>query len=198
MNESIIHKKIKSINMEISKEQIKKIHKVLNRVSPVDYDCGKLCGEICCLYDDEDYSNDDLIIYLLPGEEALYENSESFELKHFTLNEISYPYSWKDGVYTVKCLNPPNCQREIRPIQCRTFPLIPHIDKNNHFYLIYDESQYPFRCPLIENSIELNEDFITETYKTWRFLLKNRLIYDLVDMDSRKRENKKIKYRIIR
>ena len=79
MHESNIHEKLKSINMEISKEQIEKIHKVLNRVSPVDYDCGKLCGEICCLYDDEDYSNDDLLIYLLPGEELLYENSESFE-----------------------------------------------------------------------------------------------------------------------
>ena len=51
---------------------------------------------------------------------------------------------------------------------------------------------------LIKDNIELNADFITGTYKVWRFLLKNRLIYDLVDMDSRKRENKKIKYKKIK
>lgn len=184
--------------MEITKKHIEKIHEILNRVSPVNYDCGKLCGEICCVYDDEDYPNDELIIYLLPEEEKLYENSKTFELKHFTINEIKYPHSWKNGVYTVKCLNPPRCEREIRPIQCRTFPLIPHIDKNNHFYLIFDDSQYPYECPLIKNNFELNEDFINETYKVWRFLLKNKLVYDLVDMDSRKRENKKIKYKKIR
>lgn len=184
--------------MEITKELIEKIHEKLNEVSPVDYDCGKLCGEICCTYDDETYSNNDLIIYLLPGEEVLYDSSESFELIHYDINEINYPHSWKNGVYTVRCINPPNCEREIRPIQCRTFPLIPHIDKNNHFYLIFDESQYPYKCPLINKNIELNEDFINETYKAWRFLLKNRLIYDLVDMDSRKRENKKIKYKKIK
>lgn len=184
--------------MEITREIIEKIHEKLNRVSPVSYDCGKLCGEICCVYDDEDYPNDDLIIYLLPGEELLYDSSKSFELMHYEIGKIDYPHSWKDGVFTVKCLNPPNCEREIRPIQCRTFPLIPHIDKNNHFYLIFDESQYPYECPLIKDNIELNEDFIDETYKVWRFLLKNRLIYDLIDMDSRKRENKKIKYKKIK
>lgn len=184
--------------MEITKEIIEKIHEKLNEVSPVDYDCGRLCGEICCTYDDETYSNNDLIIYLLPGEELLYDSSKSFELIYYDITEINYPHSWKNGVYTVRCINPPNCDREIRPIQCRTFPLIPHIDKNNHFYLIFDESQYPYKCPLINENIELNEDFINETYKAWRFLLKNKLIYDLVDMDSRKRENKKIKYRRIK
>ena len=184
--------------MEIKKEMIEKIYEKLNQVSPLDYDCGKLCGQTCCVYDDEDYSNEDLIIYLIPGEESMYESSETFELKHFDIKEINYPYSWKEGVYTVKCLNPPNCEREIRPIQCRTFPLIPHIDKNNHFYLIFDESQYPYECPLIKENIDLNEDFIYETYKIWRLLLKNKLIYDLVDMDSRKRENSKKKYKIIK
>ena len=111
MNESIIHKKIKSINMEISKEQIKKIHKVLNRVSPVDYDCGKLCGEVCCVYDAEDYRNEELALYLLPGEELMYEDSEDFELYYIDSSEIKYPHSWKGQIYLVKCTNPPKCDR---------------------------------------------------------------------------------------
>ena len=183
--------------MEITKEIIEKIYEKLDKVSPVEYDCGKLCGEICCTYDEEDYENKDLIIYLLPGEELIHKDDESFELRHYTIDEIDYPYSWKDGVYTVICKNPLECNRKIRPIQCRSFPLIPHISKDMKFHLIYDESEYPYRCPLINENIELNDDFIKETYNVWRLLLKNRLVYDLVDMDSRKRENKKKKYKII-
>ena len=183
--------------MKITKEIIEKIYENLDEVSPVDYDCGKLCGEICCTYDNEDFKNKDLIIYLLPGEEQIYENDKTFELKHFKIEEIDYPRSWKEGVYTVICRNPPNCNRNLRPIQCRTFPLIPHISKDFRFHLIFDESEYPYRCPLITENMRLNDDFIKETYKAWRLLLKNKLIYDLVDMDSRKRENKKIKFKII-
>lgn len=183
--------------MEITKEMIEKVYEKLDEVSPVDYDCGKLCGEICCSYNDEDFKNNDLMIYLLPGEELIYEDDESFELMHFQINEINYPRSWKKGVYTVICKNPPECNRKLRPIQCRTFPLIPHISKDLKFHLIFDENEYPYKCPLINDNIELNEDFIRETYKAWRFLLKNRLVFDLVDMDSRKRENEKRKYKII-
>ena len=39
-----------------------------------------------------------------------------------------------DQIYLVKCTNPPKCDRKIRPIQCRTFPLIPHIDKKGNEY----------------------------------------------------------------
>lgn len=183
--------------MKLTKEIIEKIYKKLDEVSPLDYDCGKLCGEICCTYDDEDYQNKDLMIYLLPGEELIYEDDSSFELRHFGIDEINYPYSWKNGVYTVICKNPPLCNRDIRPIQCRTFPLIPHISKDRKFHLIYDESEYPYKCPLINENIKLNDDFVKETYKVWRLLLNNKLVFDLVDMDSRKRENKKIEYKII-
>ena len=180
------------------KKSIKRIYERLDEVSPVDFDCGKLCGEVCCVYDAEDYRNEELALYLLPGEELMYEDSPEFELYFIDSSEIKYPHSWKGQIYLVKCKNPPKCDRSIRPIQCRTFPVIPHIDKNNHFYLIFDESQYPYECPLIKENIDLNEDFIYETYKVWRLLLKNKLIYDLVDMDSRKRENSKKKYKIIK
>ena len=86
--------------MEITKEIMEKIYEKLNNVSPVNYDCGKRCNEICCIYDSEDYRNDELIIYLLPGEELMYDSSKSFELMHYDIEEINYPYSWKDGVYT--------------------------------------------------------------------------------------------------
>ena len=57
--------------MEITAEEMKKsierIYKRLDEVSPVDFDCGKLCSEVCCVYDAEDYRNEELALYLLPA-----------------------------------------------------------------------------------------------------------------------------------
>ena len=188
--------------MEITEKEMKrtiqKIYDRLDEVSPVDFDCGKLCGEVCCVYDEDDYHNEDLALYLLPGEELMYEDSDDFDLYYFTSDEIKYPHSWKDDIYLVKCVNPPKCDRSIRPIQCRTFPLIPHISKKGKFHLIFDESEFPYKCPIVNDHIKLNEDFVEVTYEIWMALISNPLVYDLVDMDSRQRDNRKVKYEIIR
>lgn len=179
------------------KENIKKIYKRLDQVSPVDFDCGKLCGEVCCVYDAEDYHNEDLALYLLPGEELMYEDTDSFELYYVDSSEIRYPHSWKGRIYLVRCTNPPKCDRSIRPIQCRTFPLIPHLNKKGELHLIFDESEFPYKCPIIHDHIKLNDDFIKVTYETWSVLIKNPLVFDLVDMDSRIRDNRKVDYEIV-
>ena len=102
------------------KKAIEKIYKKLDSVTPVDFDCGSLCGEACCVYDLKN-PEEELALYLLPGEELMYEESDSFDLYYFDRDEIEYPPSWDDVVYLVKCRNPPKCDRSIRPIQCRTF-----------------------------------------------------------------------------
>ena len=119
------------ISSKEMEKTIKNIYNTLDKVSPVDFDCGKLCGEVCCTYDADDYHNEELALYLLPGEELMYLESDSFELYYIDSDEIAYPHSWKGKIYLVKCKNPPKCDRSIRPIQCRTFPLIPHISKDN-------------------------------------------------------------------
>ncbi|WP_295721701.1 hypothetical protein [uncultured Methanobrevibacter sp.] len=186
--------------MGFSKEEMKnyiqKIYDRLDKVSPVDYDCGKLCGEVCCVYD-LDEGAEELALYLLPGEELMYEDSDSFQLYYLDSSEIRYPHSWRGQIYLVKCTNPPKCDRSIRPIQCRTFPLIPHISKDGQFHLIVDEEEFPYTCPIVHDKIKLNEDFILETYNIWKVLARNRLVFDLIDMDSRKRDNCNHDYKII-
>lgn len=179
------------------KETIKEIYDKLEEVSPVDFDCGKLCGEVCCVYDNENEDSEELVLYLLPGEELMYEDSDSFELYYVDYREIKYPRSWKNQAYLVRCINPPNCNRSIRPIQCRTFPLIPHLTKHGEFHLVFDEHEFPYECPIIHENIKLNDDFIKVTYDVWMMLLSNPLVYDLVDMDSRIRDNRKMNYEII-
>ncbi len=179
------------------KKSIKRIYKRLDEVSPVDFDCGTLCGEVCCVYDTDESHAEELVLYLLPGEELMYENSDEFELYYMDSSEIKYPHSWKDSIYLVKCKNPPKCDRSIRPIQCRTFPLVPHISKNGEFHLVLDETEFPYICPIIRDHIKLNEDFINVTYEIWKKLITNPLVYDLVDMDSKDRDKRTTSYKIV-
>ena len=188
-------------NMEITAKEMKKtiqrIYQRLDEVTPVDFDCGKLCGEVCCVYDADETHAEELVLYLLPGEELMYEDSHDFELYYMDSSDIRYPHSWKDNRYLVKCKNPPRCDRSIRPIQCRTFPLVPHISKNGEFHLVLDETEFPYECPIIRDHIKLNDDFINVTYEIWKMLISNPLVYDLVDMDSKDRDRRTSKYKII-
>jgi hypothetical protein len=188
---------ILEISAKQMKKSIEKIYAMLDEVSPVDFDCGKLCGQVCCLYDEDDCPNKDLVLYLFPGEELMYEDNDSFDLFYLPSKEVNYPHTWDDDVFLVECKTPPNCDRKIRPIQCRTFPLIPHITKDNKFHLIFDENEFPYECPIIRDNIKLNDDFIQVTYKVWNILIKDPMVYDLVEYDSRMRENRRKEYTII-
>ena len=54
----------------ISKKEYQEIYDLLNSTEVTDGDCGKLCGAACCTVSG-DYSEDDMVIYLLPGEEGI-------------------------------------------------------------------------------------------------------------------------------
>ncbi len=187
--------------MEITAEEMKKsmqkIYDRLDAVSPVDFDCGSLCGEACCVYDVETDPDADLILSLLPGEELMYEDDKSFELYYFNRDEIGYPASWGSEVFLVKCKNPPKCNRKIRPIQCRTFPLVPHLTEDGRFHLVLDETEFPYECPIASQKMEFNNDFLAETLDVWKMLLSNPLVYDLVEMDSKERDKRTKDYRIM-
>jgi Fe-S-cluster containining protein len=185
------------ITAQEMKKSIQKIYDRLDKVTPVEFDCGKLCGEICCVAGSDEHGYDELALYLLPGEELMYEDSDEFELYYMDSSEIKYPHSWKDQIYLVKCINPPKCDRSIRPIQCRTFPLVPHLTKNGEFHLVLDETEFPYTCPIVRDHIKLNRDFVQVTYEVWMMLISNPLVYDLVDMDSRMRDSRKADYDIV-
>ena len=54
--------------------------------------------------------------------------------------------------------------------------------------LEYNSEELPYSCPLIEDEIPLNDNFVKATYTVWSHLIRDPLIYDLVDMDSRARD----------
>ena len=181
----------------ISKTTYKAIYSLLDRVSPVDFDCGILCGAACCLCDyapeDIEYNaagdqnaNEYMGLMLLPGEDKVFDKSDDewIEWGFLLAEEYDYPDSWHGRVPFIQCRTAPLCKREKRPIQCRTFPLSPHIDDDGVLHMILCADELPYECPLITDFVRLNDDFIKATYTCWKHLLRDQKILDLVMMDS--------------
>ncbi|MBQ6608720.1 MAG: hypothetical protein IJH69_06405, partial [Firmicutes bacterium] len=61
--------------MSNRKERIKEIYEMLNRYELLDYDCGRLCGTACCTAGGS-YGDENMGIYLLPGEEELLKDED--------------------------------------------------------------------------------------------------------------------------
>ena len=168
----------------LTKEQFEKIYKMLDAVSPLDSDCGLLCGAACCNIG-KTAGAEEMGIYLLPGEEKHHDRHDPWlKWDIEKAEDFEFPESWKGPVYFVHCQTPPICPREKRPIQCRSFPLLPHLDEDDNLTMVYNDYDLPYNCPLIDDEIPLNDDFVEVTTEAWRLLIQDPLIYDLVKQDS--------------
>ena len=174
----------------IRKSTYRAIYRLLDRVSPLPYDCGKLCSAACCTCGEAQEEEDmQLGIYLLPGEEKLFSKKEDWLTWTWEKAEdFDFPQSWTGKVYFIRCTNPPHCPRERRPLQCRFFPLSPHLMEDGTLRLVRNTVELPYSCPLIQEEMELTPEFIQATYTVWKHLIRDPLIYDLVLMDSEDRE----------
>ncbi len=171
----------------ITKKTYEEIYRMLDAVSPLDGDCGRLCGAACCTAGSEE---DEMGIYLLPGEEMMFGQEQDWVEKSCDKAEdYVFPDSWHGAVWFIRCKTPPHCPRERRPIQCRSFPLLPHLTAEGVLSMVYNDIDTPYSCPLIEEEIPLNEGFVEQTKKAWEMLIRDPLIYDLVRMDSIARED---------
>ena len=183
----------------LRKDDYRKIYEMLDEVSPIDGDCGRLCNAACCTCDGDCKGDDfNLGIYLLPGEDKLFTKDEDWLIWSTERAEVYYyPDSWHGKVYFVRCKTPPVCERKLRPLQCRTYPLAPHLTDEGKLIMITNASELPYECPLIRDNIKLREDFTEATWKAWSILITDPLIYDLVEMDSQYRDRENAQYRII-
>lgn len=174
----------------IRKSTYEAIYRLLDRVSPVPYDCGTLCGAACCTCGGDDTEDDfQMGIYLLPGEEKLFSKDEKWLTWSVEQAEdYDFPDSWFGNVNFVHCNVAPACPRKRRPLQCRIFPLTPHISEDGILKLILSTEKLPYQCPLIEKNMKLTRSFIRANYTVWKHLIRDPLIYDLVKMDSEDRE----------
>ena len=143
----------------ITPEEYKRIYRMLDEVSPAPFDCGSVCGEACC----SEVAEDDGI-YLLPGEECIHSDDEW--LNKEKIGELFF----------VKCKGPENCNRSLRPIQCRTFPLMPSLDAKGELEMKPNDIELSFSCPLINAGTRLQEDFVRVTTEAWELLVRDEAV----------------------
>lgn len=96
---------------------------------------------------------------LFPGEEALYDNTD------FVLTPVN-------GGTLLTCNG--RCDRAMRPLSCRIFPLFPHVDENGRVKAVYDPRGWRL-CPLLMEAahVSLNRDFVRAVRKAGRLLMRD-------------------------
>ncbi len=162
----------------------------------IDGNCGDLCKCHCCRPPGS--GEEDMGIYFLPFEyEEMQELNQTID---HTKTEVhtSEEYEFTETVpflFYGFCNGVDNCNRDLRPIQCRSYPLAPYIE-DNMLYLIIDEQQ-EHDCPLIKDFNSWRLTFIQGIYKGWEELLKIDQVKALIEADSiERKENTSISKKV--
>ena len=95
-------------------EAVMRARELLQTLTPLRRDCGAVCGAACCAPDEDDQGG----MLLFPGEQALYQPLPA----GFALRQDD---SVMPGMLLLACQGV--CDRTMRPLACRMFPLTPVI-----------------------------------------------------------------------
>ncbi|MCL2766569.1 MAG: hypothetical protein FWD21_02675 [Peptococcaceae bacterium] len=170
-----------------------KLYYLSNNVTPLNSDCGLLCGKLCC----QPGKFISLGMYLYPGEEIMFTGKEDWlEWELRKPAEDYFPPSWKEPLHFIVCTKP--CPRASRPLSCRFFPIAPHILPDNTLLLIHETMSLSYQCPLILEDIPLADGFVDMVGQCWQILLTDQRIRDLVLLDSKDREKNSVQPRVLR
>lgn len=163
-------------------------------VNLIDGNCGELCNYHCCRRTLED--GEVLGIYFLPHEYKTIQKEEDLIDPDTLQVHTKKHYDLPDGIkqlYYGYCKDSKNCIRDVRPIQCRTFPFVPHIEGNKLKLVIEKDQEHD--CPLIATKEKWNPNFEFSILNGWFDLVKISQIEILIRFDSAERiENDNILY----
>lgn len=131
---------------------IKTCYSILRNVTPLSFDCGKICNGKCCEGDNKTG------MLLFPGEEKLIDPDMTIYK-----NENGDSFAVCNGV----------CDRNKRPLACRIYPLFPVI-KNQHD-AEYIEVDFDIRaaCPLLSGDFDVSRAFFKKVKRVGKYLLLN-------------------------
>ena len=137
----------------------------LARVTPLSRDCGALCGDACCLEDEEGLGG----MLLFPGEEACYTKMP----EGFSISDDPH----LKGARLLTCQGV--CNREDRPLACRIFPLM-FVEKDGGIDVAMDPRAWPV-CPLMPSGIRgLRQDFMDRAREAALILSGERVLRDFI------------------
>jgi hypothetical protein len=96
-------------------ELYSKAYRILDQATPLATDCGLLCNKACC-----DGGEDDLGMYLFPGEELILSDLSYFRI-------LPTDIQLENGSHILLANCDGKCDRRFRPLACRIFPLTPYL-----------------------------------------------------------------------
>lgn len=146
----------------------------LNIITPLKTNCGQLCGNACCQEGDEITG-----MHLFPGEEELLIDADFLSL-------ISTSISLSSGKKILLAVCCSRCNRVLRPLACRIFPLTFYLDSKGTLETIVDPRAVQL-CPLAQGSgvKRLNPAFIRAVRNVGLVLADNPEIREFIDIISR-------------
>lgn len=95
-----------------------RIYKLLENVTPLKKDCGVLCDGLCC----KDIDGEPSGMLLFPHEEEMLTNADFGEIIE---SNCEYGEEGISKLFICKG----KCDRALRPLACRIFPLLPYRHK---------------------------------------------------------------------
>lgn len=143
----------------------KQLNDIIGDSTPFKKDCGMLCGAACCKGDGG--------MYLFPHEKPL---SADFEIQksNFKVLGENVPILFCNG----------KCGRNLRPLACRIFPLLPYVSVTGDFETILDPRGKTM-CPVVfSNDLTLiDKTFFKKVELVGKILMLNpetaEFIYEL-------------------
>lgn len=148
-----------------------KAYQILQTLTPLSQDCGKLCNKSCCQGRDPESG-----MYLYPEEDEL--QAQNSFLKILTVDFSNYQCA------LAVCNG--ECQRTRRPLACRVFPLVPYLSLKNNLILKMDPRAIAI-CPLARNlsRFELDRLFVIKAREAFRMLIEDADVKEFVSWQSR-------------
>lgn len=147
----------------------KHAHGLLDTVTPCVDDCGSRCGSICC--QDTDAGTG---MYLYPKEASIYKI-----VPRWAKIEPSGFYYHGGEAEIFSCNG--TCDRKLRPLACRIFPLVPYKKPGEKMKIIYDPRATAM-CPLAPE--ELTPSFIRAVTKSMYAVVKLREVRAFIEAQS--------------
>ncbi|MGI6704756.1 MAG: hypothetical protein ACOX6S_00330 [Clostridia bacterium] len=150
-------------------------YRMLERSTPLAIDCGSLCGKACCQPGKEETG-----MYLFPGEEIMYEEKPDW----MKIKKVNGFVNNSNKINLLICQG--RCERSLRPLACRIFPLTPYL-RSNDILQIRMDPRAAILCPLVRHSNpnRLHRRFKKDVLVVFRMLMADGEIKEYIEGLSR-------------
>ncbi|NLG53669.1 MAG: hypothetical protein GX541_06805 [Clostridiales bacterium] len=140
-----------------------KAYAILGNITPLDIDCGLICGSLCCKGD----NMRGMILFY--GEDRLLKPSD-YSISTKSMKGIDIRFAVCRG----------RCNRNTRPLSCRIYPLAPRYDGEN--LTVAPDPRAKYICPLLlpEVSEQIKPEFAAAVRDAFLCLIGDKDFGDML------------------